>query len=100
LTEANDVFKFFATGRRNVRGLVATFELVPRHNLLMWIYAMFTGMEDSLTLDFRLEPGAAKNMVIAVLPRKRVRTLMQQDHALREYAAEIPRDRLGEGVGK
>lgn len=100
LTEANDVFKFFATGRRHVRGLVATFELVPRHNLLMYLYALFTGMKDSLTIDLRMEPDSARNMVLAVLPRKRVRTLMQQDHGLREYASEVSRDRLGQAVAK
>ncbi|KAH7105678.1 DUF1682-domain-containing protein [Auriculariales sp. MPI-PUGE-AT-0066] len=75
--DGGDSFFNFSTGRRGVQSLHTVFTLLPRHDILSWIYQLvwsFGDLQyqpyDKVELDFTLAPNASTpNFVFAVVDK-------------------------------
>ncbi|PWA76655.1 hypothetical protein CTI12_AA198100 [Artemisia annua] len=78
LKEGQNVFKFYASGRRYCQGLVATMELKSRHDLIASMYNVFVPCKDEIRIEVYMNNDAMDHVVFA-LGKKRAAKVMDKE---------------------
>ncbi|CAH9058711.1 unnamed protein product [Cuscuta europaea] len=89
LKEGQNVFKFYASGRRYCQGLLATMELKSRHDLISRLYNMVVPCKDEITLEVYMNDDAMDAVVFAVARKKLAKTMQKEVRDLQRFAGVI-----------
>ncbi|GAB2283654.1 hypothetical protein Dimus_018156 [Dionaea muscipula] len=87
LKEGQNVFKFYASGRRYCQGLLATMELKSRHDLLARIYNMVVPCKDEITFEVYMNDDAMDHVVLAVAKKKAAKGMHKDLTDLQRFAS-------------
>lgn len=86
LKEGQDVFKFYASGRRFCQGLLATMELRCRHDLIARIYNLIIPCKDTITFEVYMNDDAMDHVVFALAKKKAAKVMQKEVRDLQRYA--------------
>ncbi|KAI3445598.1 hypothetical protein Pfo_002263 [Paulownia fortunei] len=89
LKEGQNVFKFYASGRRFCSGLLATMELKSRHDLISRLYNMVVPCKDEITFEVYMNDDAMDQMVFALARKKLVKTMQKEMMDLQRFAGLV-----------
>jgi hypothetical protein len=79
LKEGQDVFKFYASGRRFCQGMLATMEMRARHDLLSrFVELVFPG-KDTITFEVVMHEEAMDHVILAVARKKAAKELQKEE---------------------
>ncbi|CAN1305664.1 Uncharacterized protein At5g49945 [Linum perenne] len=84
LKEGQNVFKFYASGRRFCQGMLATMELKSRHDLIAKMYNMVVSCKDEITFQKK----AAKAMQKEVRDLQRFAGLLPQQTHVKKWVVK------------
>ncbi|KAK6915928.1 PAT complex subunit CCDC47 [Dillenia turbinata] len=90
LKEGQNVFKFYASGRRFCSGLLATMELKSRHDLISRIYNMIVPCKDEITFEVYMNDDAMDHVVLAVAKKKAAKVMQKEIRDLQRFANMMP----------
>lgn len=90
IKEGQNVFKFYASGRRFCRGLLATMDLRCRHDLItcMWYYV--SPRKDEITIDVYMNDENMEPLAFALVRKKNAKAILKDSKDLQTYAALQP----------
>ncbi|KAJ4966097.1 hypothetical protein NE237_017946 [Protea cynaroides] len=86
LKEGQNVFKFYASGRRFCQGLVATVELQCRHDLISRVYNLIVPCKDEITFEVYMNDDAMDHVVFALAKKKAAKVMQKEVRDLQVYA--------------
>ncbi|KAM7478822.1 hypothetical protein LguiA_027035 [Lonicera macranthoides] len=86
LKEGQNVFKFYASGRRFCSGLLATFELKSRHDLISRLYNMVVNCKDEISFEVYMNDDAMDQVVFALAKKKVAKTMQKEERDLQRFA--------------
>ncbi|PKA64772.1 Uncharacterized protein AXF42_Ash016803 [Apostasia shenzhenica] len=86
LKEGQDVFKFYASGRRYCQGLIATMELRSRHDLIARVMDLLLNKKDSITFGIVMNEDAMDHVVLAIARKKMARSMHKDAKDLHRFA--------------
>ncbi|OAY44993.1 uncharacterized protein At5g49945 [Manihot esculenta] len=89
LKEGQNVFKFYASGRRYCQGLLATMELKSRHDLIARIYNMIVPCKDEITFEVYMNDDAMDHVVFALAKKKAAKTMQKEVRDLQRFAGIV-----------
>uniref|UniRef100_A0A7C8ZK73 Coiled-coil domain-containing protein 47 n=1 Tax=Opuntia streptacantha TaxID=393608 RepID=A0A7C8ZK73_OPUST len=89
LKEGQNVFKFYASGRRYCQGLLATMELKSRHDLISRIYNTLVPCKDEITFEVYMNDEAMDQVVFAVAKKKVGKTMLKELPDLQRFAGLV-----------
>ncbi|PHT41582.1 hypothetical protein CQW23_20436 [Capsicum baccatum] len=89
LKEGQNVFKFYASGRRFCQGLLATMELKSRHDLISRLYNMVVPCKDEITFEVYMNDDAMDHVVVAVAKKKLAKTMQKEITDLQRFASVV-----------
>lgn len=89
LKEGQNVFKFYASGRRYCQGLLATMELKSRHDLLSRIYNMVVPCKDEISIEVYMNDDAMDHVVFALARKKMAKALQKELRDLQKFAGSV-----------
>ncbi|KAK1258052.1 hypothetical protein QJS04_geneDACA014320 [Acorus gramineus] len=91
LKEGQDVFKFYASGRRYCQGLLATMELRTRHDLISSVYTAIVpgGWMDTISFEVWMNDDAMDHVILAVARKKTARVVQKECQDLQRYANAV-----------
>ncbi|PIN20994.1 hypothetical protein CDL12_06314 [Handroanthus impetiginosus] len=89
LKEGQNVFKFYASGRRFCLGLLATMELKSRHDLISRLYNMVVPCKDEITFEVYLNDDAMDQVVFALAKKKLAKTMQKEVRDLQRFAVLV-----------
>ncbi|KAL7205789.1 hypothetical protein ACSBR2_018664 [Camellia fascicularis] len=89
LKEGQNVFKFYASGRRFCQGLLATMELQSRHDLISRLFNMVVPCKDEITFEVFMNDDAMDQMVFALAKKKAAKTMQKEVRDLQRFASLI-----------
>lgn len=89
LKEGQNVFKFYASGRRYCQGLLATMELKSRHDLISKLYNMVVPCKDEITLEVYMNDDGMDQVVFAMARKKLAKTMQKEVRDLQRYAGVV-----------
>ncbi|KAK1309719.1 Uncharacterized protein QJS10_CPA08g00755 [Acorus calamus] len=91
LKEGQDVFKFYASGRRYCQGLLATMELRTRHDLISSVYTAIVpgGSMDMISFEVWMNDDAMDHVILAVARKKTARVVQKECQDLQRYANAV-----------
>ncbi|KAK8938784.1 hypothetical protein KSP39_PZI011359 [Platanthera zijinensis] len=75
LKEGQNVFKFYASGRRFCQGLLATMELRCRHDLISRLTDLLFSNKDTITFEVVMNDDATDHVVLAVARNKMAKSM-------------------------
>uniref|UniRef100_A0A803N4Y4 Coiled-coil domain-containing protein 47 n=2 Tax=Chenopodium quinoa TaxID=63459 RepID=A0A803N4Y4_CHEQI len=90
LKEGQNVFKFYASGRRYCQGLLATLELRSRHDLISRVYNAVVPTKDEITFEVYMNDEAMDQLVFAVARKKAAKTMLKELPDLQRFASLMP----------
>ncbi|XP_068663896.1 uncharacterized protein At5g49945-like [Aristolochia californica] len=95
LKEGQNVFKFYASGRRFCQGLLATMELKSRHDLISRIYNAIVPCKDEITFEVYMNDDAMDQVVFALARKKLAKVMHKEVRDLQRFAnmASAPSNR-------
>lgn len=85
LKEGQDVFKFYASGRRFCQGLLATMELKSRHDLIARMVELLFPKKDTITFEVLMNEDAMDHVVLAMGRRKLVKSMQKDSRDLGSF---------------
>ncbi|KAI3509317.1 hypothetical protein L1887_24511 [Cichorium endivia] len=86
LKEGQNVFKFYASGRRYCQGLLATIELKSRHDLIARLYNMIVPCKDEITFEVYMNEDAMDHVVFALAKKKTAKAMQKEVRDLQRFA--------------
>lgn len=86
LKEGQNVFKFYASGRRCCQGLLATMELKSRHDLISSIFNLVVPSRDEINLEVYMNDDAMDHVVFAVARKKAAKAMQKEVPDLQKFA--------------
>lgn len=86
LKEGQDVFKFYASGRRFCQGMLATMEMRARHDLLSKFVELVFPRKDTITFEVVMNEDAMDHVVLAVARKKAAKTMQKEERDLQRFA--------------
>ncbi|KAK2632078.1 hypothetical protein EUGRSUZ_L02026 [Eucalyptus grandis] len=86
LKEGQNVFNFYASGRRFCQGLQATMELKSRHDLILRMYNLIVPCHDEITFDVYMNDDAMDNVIFAVAKKKAAKGMQKEVRDLQRFA--------------
>lgn len=86
LKEGQNVFKFYASGRRFCSGLLATIELKSRHDLISRLYNMVVNCKDEISFEVYMNDDAMDQVVFALAKKKVAKTMQKEERDLQRFA--------------
>ncbi|KAF8404209.1 hypothetical protein HHK36_009092 [Tetracentron sinense] len=86
LKEGQNVFKFYASGRRFCQGLLATMELQSRHDLISRVYNLIVPCKDEITFEVYMNEDAMDQVVFALAKKKAAKVMHKEVMDLQRYA--------------
>ncbi|PON48781.1 hypothetical protein PanWU01x14_234840 [Parasponia andersonii] len=89
LKEGQNVFKFYASGRRYCQGLLATMELKSRHDLISRIYNMVVPCKDEISFEVYMNDDAMDHVIFAVAKKKAAKAMQKEVRDLQRFAAVL-----------
>lgn len=89
LKEGQNMFKFYASGRRYCQGLLATMELKSRHDLISRIYNLVVPCKDEITFEVFMNEDAMDHVVFAVAKKKAAKWLQKEVRDLQRFAGIV-----------
>ncbi|ESR44930.1 hypothetical protein CICLE_v10000945mg [Citrus x clementina] len=98
LKEGQNVFKFYASGRRYCSGLLATMELKSRHDLISRFYNMIVPCKDEISFEVYMNDEAMDHVVFAVAKKKWVADELGVVSESKEVAGDLITDTVLEQV--
>ncbi|KAL9246118.1 hypothetical protein vseg_019693 [Gypsophila vaccaria] len=78
LKEGQNVFKFYASGRRYCQGLLATMELKSRHDLISRVYNAVVPSKDEISMEVYMNDESMDQVVLAVARKKMAKTMFKE----------------------
>ncbi|KAJ9552365.1 hypothetical protein OSB04_016410 [Centaurea solstitialis] len=87
LKEGQNVFKFYASGRRFCQGLLATMELKSRHDLMARVYNAVVPCKDEMTVEVYMNDDAMDHVVFGLAKRKAAKTMQKEVKDLQRFAS-------------
>ncbi|XP_044489861.1 uncharacterized protein At5g49945-like [Mangifera indica] len=90
LKEGQNVFKFYASGRRYCSGLLATMELKSRHDLISRLYNLVVPCKDEITFEVYMNDDAMDHVVFAMAKKKMAKNMQKEVRDLNKFAGLIP----------
>lgn len=85
LKEGQNVFKFYASGRRFCQGLLATIELQSRHDLISRLYNMIVPTKDEITFEVYMNDDAMDQVVFALAKKKAAKVMQKEVRDLQRF---------------
>lgn len=85
LKEGQDVFKFYASGRRFCQGLLATMELKSRHDLIARMVDLVFPKKDMINIEVVMNEDAMDHVVLALGRRKHVKAMQKETRDLARF---------------
>ncbi|KAG9443999.1 hypothetical protein H6P81_015339 [Aristolochia fimbriata] len=89
LKEGQNVFKFYASGRRFCQGLLATMELKSRHDLISRIYNAIVPCKDEITFEVYMNDDAMDQVVFALAKKKLAKVMHKEVRDLQRFASMV-----------
>ena len=89
LKEGQNVFKFFASGRRFCQGLLATMELKSRHDLISRLFNLVVPCKDEISFEVYMNDDAMDHVVFAVAKKKAAKTMQKESRDLQRFASLV-----------
>nr|GEV85928.1 hypothetical protein CTI12_AA198100 [Tanacetum cinerariifolium] len=89
LKEGQNVFKFYASGRRYCQGLVATMELKSRHDLIASMYNVFVPCKDEIRIDVYMNDDSMDHVVFALGKKKGVKVMNKEMRDLQRFGSVL-----------
>lgn len=89
LKEGQNVFKFYASGRRYCQGLLATTELKSRHDLISRVYNMIVPCKDEITFEVYMNDDAMDHVVFALAKKKAAKGMQKEVRDLQRFAGVV-----------
>lgn len=89
LKEGQNVFKFYASGRRYCSGLLATMELKSRHDLISRLYNLVVPCKDEITFEVYMNDDAMDHVVFAMAKKKTAKTMQKEVGDLNKFAGLV-----------
>lgn len=86
LKEGQNVFKFYASGRRFCQGLLATIELKSRHDLVSRLYNMVVPCKDEISFEIYMNDDAMDNVIFAMAKKKAAKSMQKEERDLQRFA--------------
>ncbi|XP_030539288.1 uncharacterized protein At5g49945-like [Rhodamnia argentea] len=86
LKEGQNVFKFYASGRRFCQGLLATMELKSRHDLISRMYNLIVPCRDEITFEVYMNDDAMDHVIFAVTKKKAAKGMQKEVRDLQRFA--------------
>ncbi|OAY70414.1 Uncharacterized protein ACMD2_24828 [Ananas comosus] len=86
LKEGQDVFKFYASGRRHCQGMLATMELRSRHDLISRMLDVVLARKDTITFEVVMNEDAMDHVVLAMARRKAAKAMQKDARDLQRFA--------------
>ncbi|KAK9135160.1 hypothetical protein Syun_014490 [Stephania yunnanensis] len=90
LKEGQNVFKFYASGRRFCQGLLATMELQSRQDLISRVYNWVVPCKDEITFEVYMNDDAMDHVVFALAKKKNAKLMHKEVRDLQRYANVMP----------
>ncbi|KAK8970844.1 hypothetical protein KSP40_PGU010870 [Platanthera guangdongensis] len=90
LKEGQNVFKFYASGRRFCQGLLATMELRCRHDLISRLTDLLFSNKDTITFEVVMNDDAMDHVVLAVARKKMAKSMHKEARDLQRFATLMP----------
>ena len=87
LKEEQNVFKFYASGRRYCSGLLATMELQSRHDLISRLCNWVMRGRDEISFEVYMNEEAMDQVVFAVARRKAAKGMQKEVRDLQRYGS-------------
>ncbi|RVW70943.1 Uncharacterized protein CK203_050552 [Vitis vinifera] len=87
LKEGQNVFKFYASGRRYCSGLLATMELQSRHDLISRLCNLVVRGRDEISFEVYMNEEAMDQVVFALARRKAAKGMQKEERDLQRYAS-------------
>lgn len=90
LKEGQNVFKFYASGRRCCQGLLATMELKSRHDLISSIFNLvMPSSRDEINFEVYMNDDAMDHVVFAVARKKAAKAMQKEIPDLQKFAGIV-----------
>ncbi|KAH7865478.1 hypothetical protein Vadar_007245 [Vaccinium darrowii] len=89
LKEGQNVFRFYASGRRFCQGLMATMELKSRHDLISKLYNLVVPCKDEMTFEVYMNDEAMDCVVLALARKKAGKTMVKEVRDLQKFASLV-----------
>ncbi|XP_062180211.1 uncharacterized protein At5g49945-like [Phragmites australis] len=89
LKEGQDVFKFYASGRRFCQGMLATMEMRARHDLLSKLVELVLPRKDTITFEVVMNEDAMDHVVVAVARKKAAKMMQKEERDLQRFAGVL-----------
>ncbi|KAI6701733.1 hypothetical protein NL676_016057 [Syzygium grande] len=86
LKEGQNVFKFYASGRRFCQGLLATMELKSRHDLISRMYNLIVPCRDEISFEVYMNDDAMDHVIFAVAKKKAAKGMQKEVRDLQRFA--------------
>ncbi|KAG7027691.1 hypothetical protein SDJN02_11706 [Cucurbita argyrosperma subsp. argyrosperma] len=86
LKEGQNIFKFYASGRRYCQGLLATMELKSRHDLISRLYNMVVPCKDEISFEVYMNDDAMDHIIFAVARKKAAKGMQKDLNDLQRFA--------------
>ncbi|KAH7438521.1 hypothetical protein KP509_04G018600 [Ceratopteris richardii] len=95
--EGQTIFKFYASGRRYCRGLLATMDLQCRHDLITCMWYLVSPRKDEMTIDVFMNDENMEPITFALSRKKNVKAMLKDCKDLQTYAGtQVQRTGLSE----
>lgn len=95
LKEGQNVFKFYASGRRFCSGLLATLELKSRHDLISRVYNFVVPCKDEITFEVYMNDDAMDHVVFALAKKKAAKGMQKEMRDLNRFAGLVSPPAVG-----
>ncbi|XVE67466.1 hypothetical protein DITRI_Ditri08aG0163500 [Diplodiscus trichospermus] len=89
LKEGQNVFKFYASGRRYCQGLLGTMELKSRHDLISRLFNLVVPCKDEITFEVYMNDEAMDQVVFAVAKKKAAKGMQKEVRDLQRFAGLV-----------
>ncbi|MCO5606615.1 hypothetical protein L7F22_060803 [Adiantum nelumboides] len=86
IKEGQNTFKFYASGRRFCRGLLATMDLQCRHDLITCMWYFVSPRKDEITIDVFMNDENMEPLTFALVRKKNAKTMLKDWKDLQTYA--------------
>ncbi|KAF3774674.1 Uncharacterized protein EJ110_NYTH52577 [Nymphaea thermarum] len=86
LKEGQNVFKFYASGRRFCQSLLATMELQSRHDLISRLYNLVVPCKDQITFEVFMNDDSMDHVVFALAKKKVAKVMHKESKDLQRFA--------------
>lgn len=88
--ETETLFFCYCSGRINVDGMLITLELLPRHNLVMFVYAVLTGQKDTMLIEAFTDSNKKIPNILLALLNKKDKAYKKDDKSLKRFTTLVP----------